>query len=89
MPEFRASLKPYDLQNALKVDHGDNCLVIDVGGGDGGQAVSSVKRVSDLVDHYLYERPERVLLATKLYVIGDWRSSTGSERKDSITAVSC
>jgi hypothetical protein len=85
MSEFKSALKPYDLDPALATDRGEDCLVINVGRNDTGHLIASLKQVTDLVESYLNDKPELVLSATKLYVIGKWNlmpCSTTESKED-------
>jgi hypothetical protein len=73
MSEFQSALKPYNLEAALAADHGEDCVIFDVGHDATGQSVASFKEVVDKVGQYLSDMPETVASTTKLYVIGRWR----------------
>jgi len=82
MSEFKSALKPYDLEAVLAADRGDDCLILDVGRNESGQAVASLKHVVDTVERYIAQVDDPIFSATKLYIVGDWKRSPTQSRKD-------
>ena len=82
MSEFKSALKPYDLDAALAADRGDDCLILDVGHNESGQAVASLKHVVDTVERYIAQVDDPVFSATKLYVVGDWKRSPTQSKNE-------
>jgi hypothetical protein len=89
MSEFKSALRAYDLDKALAADRGADCLIIEVGRNERGEAVASLQRVADQVDHYIHDVPGSAFAATKLYIIGKWtlipnvsEEETGGEVRD-------
>lgn len=72
MSEFKSALRTYDLDKALAADRGDDCLVIDVGHNENGEAVPSLQRIVRQVNHHVHNAPALAFAATKLYIIGKW-----------------
>jgi hypothetical protein len=93
MSELKSALKPYDIEAALVVDRGEDCLIIDVGTDKNGHSVASLRHVAEQVDHYVHPTCTKTLAATKLYIIGRWNltqpgSSAESESEKIVTQVS-
>jgi hypothetical protein len=72
MSEFKAALKPYNLDAALTLDRGDDCLVLDVAHNETGQLVSSLQRVVEQVNEFFHNTDAPTFAVTKLYVVGKW-----------------
>ncbi|KAH7406154.1 hypothetical protein DE146DRAFT_435409 [Phaeosphaeria sp. MPI-PUGE-AT-0046c] len=75
MSELKPAFKPYNLETSLFDDCGDDCIVIDVGGGEYAPNTPSLKRVADKVDGYLRNIDAPAFAAKKLYITGQWIAS--------------
>ncbi|KAL5119518.1 hypothetical protein ACEQ8H_002583 [Pleosporales sp. CAS-2024a] len=82
MSEFRSALRDYDLERALVVDCGSDCVVVNVGRDEHGQQVASLAHVIEQVEHITHHTRDAAFTATKFYVIGEWTLTPDStERK--------
>lgn len=72
MSEFKPAFKPYSLETAIFDDCGEDCIVIDVSGGQHAPATPSLQRIVEKVDSYLQGADMPEVPAKKLYITGHW-----------------
>lgn len=72
MAEFGPFLQRYNLKQSHAADSGNGCITINVNSAE-GMLDNAFEYVSEQVQELFHKDAGRIHLATKLYVVGEWR----------------